>query len=136
MAYRLVPGTNIVPLADPGASIMKRAGFITNHLWVTPFDPAERYAAGDYPNQHPGGDGLPRYTAADRSLERTDLVSGMSSAATTSSAPRIGRSCRRNMWVLIAAMRVLRRQPRARPGTVLLRSVVRSVRRTIAILAQ
>jgi primary-amine oxidase len=74
MAYRLVPGTNIVPLADPGASIMKRAGFITSHLWVTPFDPAERYAAGDYPNQHPGGDGLPRYTAADRSLERTDLV--------------------------------------------------------------
>lgn len=74
VAYRLVPGTNIAPLADPDAAIMRRAGFITNHLWVTPFDPAERYAAGDYPNQHPGGDGLPRYTAADRPLERTDVV--------------------------------------------------------------
>ena len=44
----------------------QRAGFATEHLWVTPYDPAERYAAGDYPNQHPGGDGLPAYAAADR----------------------------------------------------------------------
>ena len=29
---------------------------------------------GDYPNQHPGGDGLPAWTAADRPLENTDLV--------------------------------------------------------------
>ena len=28
----------------------------------------ERYPAGDYPNQHPGGAGLPDWTAADRSL--------------------------------------------------------------------
>ena len=27
------------------------------HLWVTPNVPAERYPAGDYPFQHPGGAG-------------------------------------------------------------------------------
>ncbi|MEO7429875.1 MAG: tyramine oxidase, partial [Acidimicrobiales bacterium] len=41
---------------------------------VTPHAPDERRAAGDYPNQHIGGDGLPRWTAADRSLVDTDVV--------------------------------------------------------------
>src|SRR5262245_3048 len=31
-------------------------------------------AAGPYPYQHPGGDGLPRWTRADRSLENEDVV--------------------------------------------------------------
>ena len=43
-----------------------RAAFATRHLWVTRYDPAQRYAAGDLPNQHPGGAGLPAYVAADR----------------------------------------------------------------------
>ena len=54
--------------------VRQRAGFMGHHLWVTPYDPAERYAAGDYPNQHPGGAGLPAYTAGDRAIEDTDLV--------------------------------------------------------------
>jgi primary-amine oxidase len=74
VAYRLMPGSNIGPFFTEGSAISRRAGFATKHLWVTPFDPAERYAAGDYPNQHPGGDGLPRYTQADRPLEGQDLV--------------------------------------------------------------
>jgi primary-amine oxidase len=41
---------------------------------VTAYDPAERYAAGDYPNQRPGNDGLPVYSQADRPLDNTDLV--------------------------------------------------------------
>jgi primary-amine oxidase len=44
------------------------------HLCVTPFDAAERYPAGDYPFQHPGGAGLPAWTAADRSTADTDVV--------------------------------------------------------------
>src|SRR3712207_8902009 len=32
------------------------------------------HAAGDYPNQHPGGAGLPAYAAQDRPLEDTDIV--------------------------------------------------------------
>ena len=71
--YRLVPGENCPPLAQEDAPIMRRAGFTTNHLWVTPYSPAERFAAGDYPNQHPTGDGLPKWTEADRAIEDTEL---------------------------------------------------------------
>ena len=46
----------------------------TKNLWVTAFDQAEMFPAGDYPNQHPGGAGLPAYAAADRPLENEDLV--------------------------------------------------------------
>ena len=52
----------------------RRARFMTRHLWATPYRRDERYPAGEYPNQHAGGDGLPRWTAADRSLEDTDIV--------------------------------------------------------------
>ena len=60
--------------AHPGSSIVKRAGFITKYLWVTPYDPDEKYAAGDYPDQHPGGAGLPDWTRANRRIESTDTV--------------------------------------------------------------
>jgi primary-amine oxidase len=74
VAYRLYPEGNPLPFAQPGAAVLKRAGFLTKHLWVTPYDPKERYPAGTYPNQNPGGDGLPRWTAADRPIEDTNVV--------------------------------------------------------------
>lgn len=40
----------------------------------TPFCSDERFAAGDYPNQSGGGDGLARWTQADRSIDSTDVV--------------------------------------------------------------
>jgi primary-amine oxidase len=45
-----------------------------HHLWVTPYEPRERYAAGEYPSQHPGGAGLPEWTAADRPVADRDIV--------------------------------------------------------------
>ena len=74
VGYKLMPGDNILPFAHPSASIIKRAGFMTKHLWVTPYDPDEITATGPYPNQHPGGAGLPEYTSANRNIENTDLV--------------------------------------------------------------
>uniref|UniRef100_B8HSD2 Amine oxidase n=1 Tax=Cyanothece sp. (strain PCC 7425 / ATCC 29141) TaxID=395961 RepID=B8HSD2_CYAP4 len=74
VAYKLIPGENALPFAHPDSAIIKRATFMTKHLWVTPYHPKENYPAGDYPNQHPGGDGLPRWTAANRSIDNTDLV--------------------------------------------------------------
>ena len=47
---------------------------MTKHLWVTRYDPQERYAAGDYPNQHPGGAGLPAYVEDDAPLDNAELV--------------------------------------------------------------
>ncbi len=72
--YKLVPEACPVLLADPTSPIARRAGFATEHLWVTAAHPDERRAAGDYPNQHPGVDGLPRYIEADRPIEDADVV--------------------------------------------------------------
>jgi primary-amine oxidase len=74
VAYRLVPGENAVPFAQPTAPVRRRAAFIDHHLWVTPYEPGERFAAGDYPNQHAGGSGLPEWTARDRPIDDRDIV--------------------------------------------------------------
>ena len=74
VAYKLMPGDNVLPFFKPDASPIRRAQFATKHLWVTAYDPSELYAAGDYPNQNPGGAGLPAYQEADRPLENTDVV--------------------------------------------------------------
>jgi primary-amine oxidase len=74
VAYALLPEGKPTLLADPASSIAARAAFATKHLWVTRYDPAERYPAGDFVNQHPGGAGLPAYAAADRDLDGQDIV--------------------------------------------------------------
>jgi primary-amine oxidase len=74
VAYRLCPEGTSLPFAQPGAAVLKRATFLTKNLWVTPYHPDERFPAGEYPNQNPGGDGLPRWTADDRRIEDTDVV--------------------------------------------------------------
>ena len=51
----------------------RRAGFSAANLWVTKRRPGELYAAGPYPNQSRGGDGLPVY-ADGEPLEAGDLV--------------------------------------------------------------
>src|SRR5579871_3103404 len=56
VGYKLVPGGNVVPFAHADSSFIRRAMFTTRHLWVTPFAPGERFPAGEYPNQHPGGE--------------------------------------------------------------------------------
>lgn len=74
VGYKFLPGDNSIPFAGPEAWWRKRAGFVNHHVWVTPFDPAENFAAGDYPNQSQGGDGLSRWTAQDRPIDQTDVV--------------------------------------------------------------
>jgi len=74
VSYKLMPGENVLPFAQPTSSVFKRATFATKHLWVTPYNSEERFPAGDYPNQHPGGAGLPAWTQANRSLENTNVV--------------------------------------------------------------
>ncbi len=72
--YMLIAGENSVPYFMPEHQARKRAGFVDNHVWATKFHPGEMYAAGDYPNQSPGGDGLPKWTADNESIENSDIV--------------------------------------------------------------
>jgi primary-amine oxidase len=73
-AYKLLPVATPTLLAAPESSIGRRAAFAAHNLWVTPFSPEERRAAGDYPNQHSGGAGLPDWTSHDRAIVDTDIV--------------------------------------------------------------
>jgi primary-amine oxidase len=72
--YQLRPGMTAMTLLDDGEPAQRRAAFTAYNLWVTPYTPDERYAAGTYPNRHPGGAGLPEWTAAGRSIRDTDIV--------------------------------------------------------------
>jgi primary-amine oxidase len=72
--YKLVVQPSPLMLAQEGCFMRARGGFATKHLWVTRYDPAERYASGNFPNQHAGGDGLPKYVAQNRAIENADIV--------------------------------------------------------------
>ncbi len=74
VGYALHPENAPVLLADDSSSIHQRAMFSTRSLWVTEYDPAERYPAGDFVNQHPGAGGLPAFVQGDAELEDTDVV--------------------------------------------------------------
>ena len=44
------------------------------HLWVTPYSPDEMFASGEFLNLNRSGDGLPKWTSANRSLDDRDIV--------------------------------------------------------------
>jgi primary-amine oxidase len=67
-------GNNSAFAPQPGSSDMTRLGLADKHLWVTQYDDDELFPAGEYPNQHPGGDGLPEWIEQDRSVENEDVV--------------------------------------------------------------
>ena len=74
VAYRFFGGDNAVPFGAPSAWWRRRAGFVEHHVWVTPFDEDERYAAGEYPNQSDCTDGLLTWVEKNRPIENTDVV--------------------------------------------------------------
>ena len=72
--YALLPGENAVPFAQPDSWVRKRAAFLNSHVWFTSYQAGEIYAGGNYPNQSRGGDGLPAWAAANRTLHNQDVV--------------------------------------------------------------
>jgi primary-amine oxidase len=72
--YKLVASGSIPALVDRNSPIMRRAEVIDHTLWVTPYEEEERWPAGEFCNQSRGSDGLPKWTAANRSIADTDIV--------------------------------------------------------------
>ncbi|NKL59067.1 primary-amine oxidase [Rhizobium leguminosarum] len=72
--YKIVVMPSPVMLAQPDSTVAQRGGFAKKHIWVTAFDAREKYASGDYPNVHAGGDGLPGYVKQNRDIENADVV--------------------------------------------------------------
>ncbi|HEY2641516.1 MAG TPA: primary-amine oxidase [Streptosporangiaceae bacterium] len=73
-AYKLLPGGSFPAMVDPSSPVRRRAEVIAHTLWVTPYDPGERWPCGEFPNLNAGGSGLPAWTAADRPIADTDVV--------------------------------------------------------------
>jgi primary-amine oxidase len=73
-AYKLVPGAAIPSMLDSSSPLYQRAPVIGHTVWVTAYDDAERWPAGDYPTQSSGDTGLTRWIAEDAPLVETDVV--------------------------------------------------------------
>ena len=74
VGYKLVPSAAFPALLDEASPAFRRAEVIGHTLWVTPYQPDERWPCGDFPNLSERDEGLPVWTAADRSIENTDVV--------------------------------------------------------------
>jgi primary-amine oxidase len=72
--YEIMPGATAKSLLSPDDPPQKLGAFSEHQFWVTPYDPAQRYAAGTYPTSSKGTDGLAVWTQANRPIENTDLV--------------------------------------------------------------
>ena len=93
VGYSLESHSSVEPLLDKAD--YQRAGFIAHTLWITAFDPDERYAAGDTPNQNPGAPG----PAAIRAQQREPRQPRPRALADDrppprDRRPRTGRCCR------------------------------------------
>ncbi len=72
--YALMPGLTAATLLPPDEWPSKRAAFADHQLWVTPYEPGERYAAGTYVSGSRGTDGLGAWTKKNRNIMNTDIV--------------------------------------------------------------
>lgn len=72
--YTLVPGAVTPSFSQEFSLPRKAAGYIGHQFWASPHVTDELYAAGEFQNLGREGDGLPRWTAANRSLLDTDVV--------------------------------------------------------------
>jgi primary-amine oxidase len=73
-AYKLVPGAAIPSLLDSSSPVYQRAPVIDHTVWVTAYDDAERWPAGDYPTQSSGDTGITRWIGENAPLLGTDVV--------------------------------------------------------------
>jgi primary-amine oxidase len=73
-AYKLIPGGSFPAIIDESSPAFQRAHAIGHTLWVTPYEPDERWPCGEFPNLSATDHGLPAWTARDRSIEDTDVV--------------------------------------------------------------
>jgi primary-amine oxidase len=74
VSYEVLAANHARLLLDPEDWPARRARFLQHDLWVTPYQPAERYAAGEYVFGSRGNDGLAVWTARDRPIRNQDIV--------------------------------------------------------------
>jgi primary-amine oxidase len=73
-AFTVIPESTVYPLLAPSHPLRRRARFIEYQCAITKYNADEMYAAGAYPNQSAGDEGLPKFVANDDRLVRRDVV--------------------------------------------------------------
>jgi primary-amine oxidase len=74
VSYEVLAFNHARLLLDPADWPARRARYLQHDLWVTPYEPAERYAAGEYVLASRGDDGLAVWTARNRPIRNRDIV--------------------------------------------------------------
>jgi primary-amine oxidase len=74
VGYKLVPGAAFPSMIDASSPVLNRAQVLRHTLWVTPHAAEERWPCGEFVNQSDTDEGLPVWTAANRSIDNTDVV--------------------------------------------------------------
>ena len=73
-SFEIMPGETGISLLPSTEWPQKRAGFSEHNLWVTPYDPSERYVSGVYVMGSKGTDGLTEWVKKNRNIMNTDIV--------------------------------------------------------------
>ena len=136
-AYKLIPGSCFPPMMDPASPVFRRAEVIGHTLWVTPYDPAERWPAGEFCNQSERDEGLAAWTKQNRPIAGADVVLWyVFRRPPHHPAGRLAGHAGRHGLVLAEAVGLLRPQPGpGRPGLVALLGGPRTVPR-VALRAE
>ncbi|HQU03593.1 MAG TPA: tyramine oxidase, partial [Acidocella sp.] len=74
VAYKIYPQNVLTTYLKPNSPSGIRSSFMENHVWVTKFDPEERYAAGEFMNHSDGSGGVKQFAAQNRNIENENLV--------------------------------------------------------------
>jgi primary-amine oxidase len=74
VGYKLEPTHSLTQFVKPTSPSGARASFMQNQLWVTAYDPEERYPAGEFMNHSTGAGGIADMVKADRPVANADIV--------------------------------------------------------------
>jgi primary-amine oxidase len=74
VSYEVLANNHARLLLDPDDWPARRARYLQQDLWVTPYTPAERYAAGDFVLASRGDDGLAVWAGRNRPIRNQDIV--------------------------------------------------------------
>ncbi|WP_423415449.1 primary-amine oxidase [Hyphomicrobium sp. B1] len=74
VGYKLDAPDCLTSFVAPNSFSGKRASFTQNHVWVSAYDPTERFPAGEFMNHSDGSGGIKSFVAKNRPIENTDIV--------------------------------------------------------------